>query len=96
MGVTKREAMDYFESRIAPAIIRNQGYERVAMRMAWNDYVDHIVKNGYVSEARADTWRNPYDMSGHSLERSIKARQRYVEKLKSSGKYLPWQGKRWR
>lgn len=35
--------------------------DRVAKRTAWNDYVDALQKQGYISAKQAETWVNPYD-----------------------------------
>jgi len=72
--ITKKDAMSEFESGIVPMIVRRHGYERVAMRTAWNDYVDSLIRRNRLTPAQADLWVNPYDLKRDTLERSIRAR----------------------
>lgn len=75
-GITKKEAMQMFEEDIVPGIVRKHGYERVATRVAWNEYVDQLVRSGWLTHPQADLWTNPYDLPRETLERSITARMR--------------------
>lgn len=73
-GIVKKEAMQMFEEDIVPGIVRKHGYERVAIRTAWNEFVDQIVRSRWLTYSQADLWKNPYDLPREMLERSIKAR----------------------
>lgn len=35
--------------------------DRPMRRQAWNDYVDSLNRNGYVSDKQAATWSSPFD-----------------------------------
>jgi hypothetical protein len=74
VGIIKKEAMQMFEEDIIPSIVRRHGYERVAIRVAWNEYVDQLVRSRWLTYPQADLWKNPYDLPRETLERSIKAR----------------------
>jgi hypothetical protein len=58
MTVNKREAVENFKEGILPHIPSN---DKVAIRCAWNDYVDGLNKDGQVTDYQARTWSNPYD-----------------------------------
>jgi hypothetical protein len=58
---TKKQAVQMFKSEIVP--ILNKQYGRndvVARREAWNNYVDHLEKDGSISQVQAYTWTNPF------------------------------------
>lgn len=40
----------------------NLGNDRPAMREAWNNLVDFLVKSGEVTEKQADAWRHPREI----------------------------------
>lgn len=75
-GIIKAETMQMFEEDILPSIVKKHGYERVAIRTAWNEFVDQLVRSRWLTYPQADLWKNPYDLPRASLERSIKARIR--------------------
>ena len=55
--MTKNEATTLFDRSIKRYITPT---DKVAIRCAWCDFVDALVKNGDITEARADRWGNPY------------------------------------
>lgn len=58
--ITKETAVAMFKEGVMPRVIRKSGKKDYpAMRQAWNDYVDTLQKEGYISEYQADTWQNP-------------------------------------
>lgn len=58
--ITKKEALKVFKKHYAPAILKQYGpNDKPAMRCAWNDYVDALVKE-QIAGPRANSWGNPY------------------------------------
>lgn len=53
----KTEVRQVFESEILPTL---NPTDKVAIRCAWNDYVDALQKDGQITERQAMTWTNPY------------------------------------
>ena len=53
--MTKREALAAFQETA------DRVPDKVAMRTAWNDFVDWLQKAGKVTTKQADTWVNPFD-----------------------------------
>lgn len=58
--MTKREALAEFQT-VADEVHRRHGRDVVAMRTAWNDFVDGLQKAGRVTERQASAWVNPFD-----------------------------------
>jgi len=56
--MTKTEAKAIFEETILPEI-KDDG--KVAIRCAWNDFVDELHKEGNITTYQAFVWSNPYD-----------------------------------
>ena len=59
--MTKKDAIKSFKEGI---IIGGNLFENVtdnvAIRTAWNDFVDYLQKDGRVTEKQAMTWNNPF------------------------------------
>lgn len=53
----KSDVRRMFEERILPTL---DPTDKVAVRCAWNDYVDALQKDGLITERQAMTWTNPY------------------------------------
>lgn len=59
--MTKPQAIADFKENVAPVILARYGVrDRVAMRCGWNDYVDSLNKDGWISDYHAMTWTNPF------------------------------------
>lgn len=56
--MTKVEVKARFDADVKPYI---NSQDKVALRTAWNDFVDTLQKDGQITEHQANTWRNPYD-----------------------------------
>lgn len=55
--MTKAQALFYFRAWIKPLIPRG---DKPALREAWNDYTDHLCKNGKISLRQYESWVHPY------------------------------------
>jgi hypothetical protein len=53
---TRIQAIRDFKESILPGL---PSRDRPALRGAWNDYVDHLQKDGQISERAAATWDQP-------------------------------------
>lgn len=57
----KKEVAAVFKKHYRDQIIEEFGEnDHAAMRQAWNDFVDSLVKDGLVSETQANRWVNPF------------------------------------
>ena len=60
--MTKKEAFLDFRTFIEPGIISYYGkVDRIALRLAWNNYVDSLHKCCQISNRQVNTWTNPYN-----------------------------------
>jgi hypothetical protein len=55
--MTKSEALKIFKTDIIPNLRFN---DAVAIRTAWNDYVDSLEKSGDISLVQSCNWTNPF------------------------------------
>lgn len=59
--VLKRQVLVIFNREIRPAIdIPGKPSDIPALRTAWNDYVDLLVKDGLLTENQVKTWSHPF------------------------------------
>ena len=54
----KTEAKKLFETEVLPNMRYN---DKVALRCAWNDFVEDLYRNGYLTKKQAYEWSNSYD-----------------------------------
>ena len=58
---TKAEAVELFKTTVAPVVIAEYGKDdKVAMRTAFNDFVDMLQKSDVITEYQSNRWTNPY------------------------------------
>lgn len=57
--ITKLEAIDQFKEIYADYIKENKD-DKVAIRTAWNDYTDMLLKDGILTEDQYNTWSQPF------------------------------------
>lgn len=54
--MTKKEVESWFKEDFRALLLRN---DIPAKRMAWNDYVDMLQKEGRISKEKAASWTQP-------------------------------------
>lgn len=57
--MTKAEAINQFKEVYAGYIEENRD-DKVAIRTAWNDYTDFLMKDGDITEFQYNTWDQPF------------------------------------
>lgn len=57
--ITKLEALDQFKEIYADYIKENKD-DKIAIRTAWNDYTDMLLKDGILTENQYNTWSQPF------------------------------------
>jgi len=57
--MTKAEAINQFKEIYADYIEENRD-DKVAIRTAWNDYTDFLMKDGDITEFQYNTWTQPF------------------------------------
>lgn len=57
--ITKFEAFNQFKELHADFIRENKD-DVVAIRIAWNDYKDVLLKDGTITEKQYNTWSQPF------------------------------------
>lgn len=58
--ITKAAATQIFRTGILPQVYMTYGKkDKPAVREAWNNYVDHLHKSGYITARQYQTWLNP-------------------------------------
>lgn len=57
--ITKLEAIDQFKEIYADYIKENKD-DKIAIRTAWNDYTDMLLKDGILTENQYNTWSQPF------------------------------------
>lgn len=57
--ITKLEALDQFKEMYADFLKENRD-DKVAVRTAWNDYTDYLLKDGMITENQYNTWSQPF------------------------------------
>lgn len=57
--ITKLEALDQFKEIYADYIKENKD-DKIAIRTAWNDYTDMLLKDGILIEDQYNTWSQPF------------------------------------
>lgn len=58
--LNKKQVLKMFRSDIAPEVRKQFPKDSIAMREAFNSFVDMLNKNGQVSDHQAFTWSNPF------------------------------------
>lgn len=59
--VTKRQVLVIFNREVRPYITTaGAPLDVPLLRQAWNDWVDHLVKDGLLSEQQVKTWSHPF------------------------------------
>jgi hypothetical protein len=76
----KESVRSWFDLEHLPYFVKKYGYDRVALRSAWNEHIDALIKEGIISEGMASRWTNPYDKPASTLKRAIPARLRSLRK----------------
>lgn len=59
LKMNKLEALDQFKETHAEYMKENKG-DKVAIRTAWNDYTDFLMKDGMITEKQYETWSQPF------------------------------------
>lgn len=54
----KHEAVELFRRDVLPWL---DAPDQVALRCAWNDFIDALAKGRHITQRQAETWVNPYD-----------------------------------
>lgn len=54
--VTKNEAVNDYISQLEDGV-----YDYWTIQLGWASYVDYLVKDGMLSEERADAWGTPWE-----------------------------------
>lgn len=54
--MTKAEVKKQFDTYIKPTL----GKDKVAIRCAWNDYIDQLEREKVITYTQATAWVNPY------------------------------------
>lgn len=57
--ITKRETLEQFKEIYADYIKENKD-DKIAIRTAWNDYTDMLLKDGILTENQYNTWSQPF------------------------------------
>lgn len=63
---SKADAIAEFKNVIIPSLkkyhaLKNAGkLSRADVRMAWNDYIEHLSRSGEITEKQASTWGSPF------------------------------------
>lgn len=57
--ITKLEALDQFKEIYADFLKENWD-DKIAIRTAWNDYTDMLLKDGILTENQYNTWSQPF------------------------------------
>lgn len=57
--MTKAEAINQFKEIYTDYLEENKK-DRVAIRTAWNDYTDFLMKDGDITEFQCNTWAQPF------------------------------------
>ena len=62
MRHTKSQVLDQFRYNWKCATIQDKSLkgDAIAKREAWNNFVDMLNKEGYVSNYQANNWTNPF------------------------------------
>jgi len=62
-GYTKRQVEEMFRADVMPVVIERYGSgDLPALREAWNDYTDSLMKDGLITRRQHETWTHPkYD-----------------------------------
>ena len=59
--MTKDQAKRIFEEEYYNGNIRKAiRHDRVEVRCAWNDFIDHLCRNGDITQKQAETWTCPW------------------------------------
>jgi hypothetical protein len=56
--MNKKQATDLFRETHRSTLDR--GFDKGAIRLAWNNFIDGLQKSGQISEHSAATWVNPF------------------------------------
>jgi len=59
--MTLRQAEREFRVNILPFIKRQFGRDKVAIRMAWNDWTDTLHKEGRITAKQYDRWISSFN-----------------------------------
>lgn len=59
LKMNKNQAFDQFKETYAEFIKENKN-DKVAIRTAWNDYTDFLMKDGMITEKQYKTWTQPF------------------------------------
>ena len=63
MKMTKVQVVREFEEYVLPLVVEQFERDGIrdipARREAWNNYVDHLYRKGYVTGYQADNWVHP-------------------------------------
>lgn len=57
--MTKVEAIEQFKETHSDYIEENKD-DKVAIRTAWNDYTDYLMKDGDITENQCNNWTQPF------------------------------------
>lgn len=62
MTTTKRQALNEFKYVWQRILSEQPNYkgDSIAKREQWNNFIDHLNKNGEVTDQQAATWINPF------------------------------------
>ncbi len=64
MPLTKKQALRIFREHDLPTIRKlyeqNGRVDLPARREGWNNFVDHLQKDGQITSKQAETWDNPF------------------------------------
>ena len=55
--LTKKEVLKQFNQEIKPNL---KHQDKIALSEAWNNYIDSLQKDGYLTEKQVSTWTNPF------------------------------------
>lgn len=57
--MTKNEAVKNFKETYSDFIKKNKK-DKIAIKTAWNDYTDFLLKGGNITQKQYDTWTQPF------------------------------------
>ena len=59
--MTKNTAVADFKAFILPGVVKWFGNDKVAIRIAWNDWTDSLCKSNQITLRQYETWTNPFN-----------------------------------
>lgn len=64
ISIPYKEAVEDFKENVLPGVIETYGRDNAAMRQAWNNYTDGLLKSGLITSEQYHNWDSPCDQTG--------------------------------